>query len=172
MCGETKTVDNFHRKASAKDGCHTYCIVCNCKRVIEWQKANREKHRANNQKWHERNKQELNAYGKEWRTTINPKRRKEQLVDQKFAKYGLTRDIYETMLSAQNHCCAICGIDAGKLQKALSVDHCHITGLVRGLLCSGCNFALGAFKDNIDSLTKAIIYLQNASVVQCEGQNK
>jgi hypothetical protein len=42
----------------------------------------------------------------------------------------------------------------------LSIDHCHNTGKVRGLLCDHCNKGLGLFKDNIDYLNKAIEYLK------------
>lgn len=61
--------------------------------------------------------------------------------------YGLSVDQYETLLAAQGHACAICGVPASELrrgQKAaeLSVDHDHVTGAVRGLLCLPCNAAL------------------------------
>ncbi len=42
----------------------------------------------------------------------------------------------------------------------LSVDHCHKTNVVRGLLCNECNSGLGKFKDNIDVMASAISYLQ------------
>lgn len=42
----------------------------------------------------------------------------------------------------------------------LYIDHCHKTNQVRGLLCFSCNSALGHFKDNVESLKKAIKYLK------------
>lgn len=42
----------------------------------------------------------------------------------------------------------------------LVVDHCHVTGKVRGLLCHNCNRALGLLKDSVDNLSKAIDYLK------------
>ena len=40
------------------------------------------------------------------------------------------------------------------------IDHCHETGLYRGILCQGCNIALGKFDDNIVILKQAIKYLE------------
>lgn len=72
-------------------------------------------------------------------------------------KFGITLDQYNEMLVEQNGVCAICG----KIDKfqALSVDHSHQSGKVRGLLCSSCNNGLGRFKDSHEILQKAIEYL-------------
>ena len=45
--------------------------------------------------------------------------------------------------------------------KSLHIDHCHDSGKVRGLLCHGCNTAIGLFKENIDTMLKAIKYLKD-----------
>lgn len=50
--------------------------------------------------------------------------------------------------------CVICGS-----QGPLVVDHCHMTNAVRGILCNHCNIALGHFKDDVDLLEYARIYL-------------
>ena len=76
-------------------------------------------------------------------------------------KYGMTIEEYEQMEKDQNYSCKICG---EKNYKRLGIDHDHTTGQVRGLLCDSCNPALGGFKDNIESLQKAIDYLK-------EGKN-
>jgi hypothetical protein len=71
---------------------------------------------------------------------------------------GLTREQYDQLLKEQKNVCAICN---SKLSKRLSVDHCHKTNLVRGLLCGKCNFGLGYFNDDPELLKKAIFYLSN-----------
>jgi hypothetical protein len=76
--------------------------------------------------------------------------------------YGLSSQEYDTLYSKVE--CYICGSKEyigvyGKV-KELSVDHCHTTGKVRGLLCQSCNVGLGAFKDNPASLRKAASYLE------------
>jgi len=71
---------------------------------------------------------------------------------------------YDALYEKQKGCCAVCGTHQSVLGKRLSIDHDHATGLVRGLLCSSCNLALGLMRDNIDVLFNAAIYLkQHAS---------
>ncbi len=70
---------------------------------------------------------------------------------------------YQTMLIAQDGKCAICTCVPtarfkGRL-KQLSVDHDHITGRIRALLCNGCNAGLGHFKNNPFVLIAAAQYL-------------
>jgi DNA-directed RNA polymerase subunit RPC12/RpoP len=77
---------------------------------------------------------------------------------------NISRTHYSILLVAQNYKCAICGIDASKLSRELSVDHSHITQKVRGLLCNHCNIGLGNFKDSSELLTKAIDYLGDYGV--------
>ena len=68
-------------------------------------------------------------------------------------RYGITLEYYNKM--DQN--CNICGSsDEGRGFK-MNVDHCHLTGKVRGLLCNSCNRGLGLLGE--DNLEKAILYL-------------
>lgn len=80
----------------------------------------------------------------------------------KFKKqYGITLDDYNNMLDKQSGGCGICGSEtAGVRTKYFSVDHCHSTGKVRGLLCMKCNRGLGLFNDNTERLLKAVNYLK------------
>lgn len=77
--------------------------------------------------------------------------------------YGIDAAEYGRMHDEQEGLCAICGSEGFAMKDShklkLVVDHCHGTGRVRGLLCHNCNRALGLFKDNTESLTKAINYL-------------
>lgn len=68
--------------------------------------------------------------------------------------YGLSPAELTAMYEKQDYRCLICN-----LQKPLNVDHCHITGKIRGLLCWDCNTAIGKFKDNPIFLQNAIKYL-------------
>lgn len=57
-------------------------------------------------------------------------------------RYGLEPGQFDAMVAAQQNCCAICSRDMGEGCKR-HIDHDHATGRVRGLLCAGCNSALG-----------------------------
>ena len=79
--------------------------------------------------------------------------------------FSITRNKYNKMLELQNNVCLICGKpethinNNGKIN-LLSVDHCHKTGKIRGLLCRRCNLTLGAINEDIKILKAAIIYLE------------
>ena len=82
-------------------------------------------------------------------------------------KYGVTLEQYDAMLAAQGGVCAICGTSEPKGKRGafgptFSVDHCHTTGKIRGLLCGLCNPALGAFGDSVERLRAAISYLERS----------
>ena len=62
--------------------------------------------------------------------------------------YGITLDEYDLVLAAQGVGCAICGGQSGG--KNLAVDHDHVTGHVRGLLCKRHNTALARWIRNAD----------------------
>ncbi len=71
-------------------------------------------------------------------------------------EYGISLVEYDKMLVAQEGVCAICGRPDPK--RRLTVDHCHLTGKVRGLLCKKCNTAIGLLGDSSDVLVKALAY--------------
>jgi len=74
-------------------------------------------------------------------------------------RYGLTIEQWETMVADQNGACLICSLRP-ESENFLHVDHNHLTGEVRGLLCNNCNVGLGYFADNPERLMKAAMYLQ------------
>lgn len=71
-------------------------------------------------------------------------------------RYGLSVDQYEGLAASQSYQCAICGDD---IRDSGSVDHCHETNRVRGVLCSECNFGLGHSRDSTDIIKAAIAYI-------------
>lgn len=54
----------------------------------------------------------------------------------------------------------VCGVTEEVLGKKLDVDHCHTSGVVRGVLCNPCNTMLGRARDKIEVLEAAVEYLK------------
>ena len=71
--------------------------------------------------------------------------------------FGISLEEYDALLAKQNGVCAIC---KKKSARSLCVDHCHATGLIRGLLCNRCNGGLAFFKDDPARMRKATAYLK------------
>lgn len=84
---------------------------------------------------------------------IQEQRRKTRLK----TLYGMSPEDYATMFKKQNGCCALCG--EPEKDKHLAVDHCHITGKVRELLCTNCNTILGKAHDDSSLLLRMSEYL-------------
>jgi hypothetical protein len=73
--------------------------------------------------------------------------------------YGITLAEHKKIQAYQKNACAICKRSVKEFRNRLSVDHCHTGGIVRGLLCWGCNKALAVFKDDPMRLQAAADYL-------------
>lgn len=69
-------------------------------------------------------------------------------------------DIYQKLFDEQGGVCAICKSPENGRYKHLSVDHCHDTGKIRGLLCNNCNRGIGLLKDSPELLKNAIEYVE------------
>ena len=109
-----------------------------------------------------RTKDGLQHYCKECRSALKKKGYcPDKEADQQLKrKYGITLEDYDRLLENQEGCCSICGTDEpGGGKGRFHVDHNHITGKVRGLLCNSCNTGLGRFKDSPEVLLKAAAYL-------------
>lgn len=79
----------------------------------------------------------------------------------RLAGYGLTPEGFDSMWELQGGLCAICKREmtlVGPLR--CNIDHDHVTGAVRGLLCRPCNSGLGFFADVPERLASAITYLR------------
>lgn len=79
----------------------------------------------------------------------------------RFRRYGITEEQYEFLWLKQGTCCAICKTKINTSDRAWHVDHDHVTGKVRGILCHHCNLLLGNARDSTLVLKSAITYLEN-----------
>ena len=75
-------------------------------------------------------------------------------------RYGLEWDEYIELFLSQNKKCRICDTPLELTNRKAQLDHCHVTGKVRGFLCSSCNRGLGCFKDDTKLLEKAMLYIK------------
>ena len=111
-------------------------------------------------KWYRKNKKQANIKSREWYNKNKETELVKRWTRSIFRKFSLTVEQYYEMEKAQNYKCACCGTDKpGIKTKRWHIDHCHDTGIIRGLLCHGCNLGIGHFKDNPEELQKAISYL-------------
>lgn len=143
-----------------------------------WQESNPEKVKANKTKYAKSDKgreaRKRSKLSTKEREAIDPaykehrrqvrkaawdKNKEKHRDARRFEKYGVTGDQYRAALAAQNGKCWICGFTPDP-DKDLSVDHDHLTGRFRGLLCNPCNLGLGNFRDNRDALSMAAKYLE------------
>jgi hypothetical protein len=125
--------EDFYKRATYKDGYARMCKVCCRKQIGEWQRSHPEATKAIS---------------------------KRHLMK---STYGLSDSQYKALKRKQKNLCALCGnpetsVYRGKVRE-LAVDHNHLTGKVRALLCTNCNTALGKLKDSVYLLKKAIAYL-------------
>jgi len=135
-CNTQKEKNEFYKSSKGcKNGLTARCKKC---------------HGIQTKQWMQNNKDRIPAY-----------HRKHSLK----GRYGISLDDFEQLKNKQLGKCAICGDipDETKPSQAnkLHVDHCHERGNIRGLLCHLCNRGIGLFKENVETLHKAIDYLKN-----------
>jgi hypothetical protein len=120
-----------------------------------YDRAYRERHkeriRERQRVWRANNPEKVAASQRRYRQS-HPERRKAAKIKK---LYGLEPAAYAQLVAEQEGRCSICRDEA-----ALHVDHDHVTGKVRALLCGTCNRGLGHFKDNPVLLRAAITYLE------------
>ena len=81
-----------------------------------------------------------------------------------FRKLGITQEWWDVRLAEQDGRCAICHtVTPNGPGKIWHVDHDHVTGKARGLVCSACNLMLGHARDDPKVLRAAADYLENFS---------
>jgi hypothetical protein len=72
--------------------------------------------------------------------------------------YGLTPEALQSLVDGQGGWCALC-----RQRPAVHVDHDHVVGTVRGVVCFRCNVGLGHFSDSAAILRAAIDYLERTT---------
>ena len=150
-CGVEKDIEEDFYKTNRRksDGSVAIYVLPYCK--ICWGK--RAKYHRDNMTPEQRAKYDLRHKTPEARRKANIKK-----------KYGISIDDYEEMFEAQGGVCAICGSPPQGL-KPLSIDHSHLRGHIRALLCPFCNSVLGYSRESVEILQAAIKYLETHELV-------
>lgn len=156
-CGEVRPLDAFSRHRRAKDGRNWACKQCKSRQAAEWYQANRDDDTAKKSAYYRANKEKILARQKKF-DAENPERARRRVKNAQLRYYyGISLIEYEAMLEAQGGHCRVCPKDTD-----LHVDHCHTTGVVRGILCGPCNQSIGLAGDDPDRLRRLAEYLEQA----------
>jgi hypothetical protein len=128
-------------------------------RVNPWTPHQLELRRIRDTRWRKNNPGKVKANRKKFRLA-HPERviRSSLAWRGKLSKSQI--DDYVAALAGHIGLCEICGTDKPAREKSWSVDHCHTTGRIRGVLCHCCNTLLGMAKDNPRTLLAAVEYLR------------
>jgi len=157
-CKKRKPIKEFYKNKRRLDGLCAYCKACAKSYNVKYYTIHRKKMLRRSRKWNKLNPEKvakaIKNYGK-----VHPEKVKERGRNQHLKKYKLTTKEYNRMVKAQGGVCAICG-EPERMQRALSVDHDHFTGEVRGLVCSRCNSAMGFADDSPMRLRKMADYIE------------
>ena len=138
-CLKEMPIENFYNRAANKDGHSTQCKSCENAKHTEYENGHKELRRKINTEYVARNPEKLLVWQHHTR----------------LKKYAITEDHFSDLLKTQGGVCAICGD-----KNPRCVDHNHVTGKVRGLLCMPCNFSIGTMQDSPERLRKAASYLE------------
>lgn len=136
-CNEDQPLSSYHKNKDSPDGHQSVCKEC---------KKHYRKH------YYHREVDKWTTQSKEWYE--NNKERKSLTSKKKHVNsyFGITVEEYDAYF--KDACCGIC--DA---TERLVLDHCHNTGVIRGVLCNTCNSGIGMLKDNPELLKKGIEWL-------------
>jgi len=142
VCHKEKDIEEFAQDKNRKDG-----HVCTCKECYNIRSR---------KNWH-KYKEKDNKRKREYHRKHPEQARSRHL----HCRYGITLDDYNNIFKEQNGRCAICGRHQMELKNKLYIDHNHVTGAIRGLLCSKCNSVIGLVFEDVNILKEVICYLKN-----------
>jgi hypothetical protein len=145
-CKQIKLVKDFERYVAIKSG----------NRKIEYYRRTCKKCRS----FRRNERYETIPSERQKRKAINQRRFRENKASSLKLRYGVSLEWFDAKKIEQDNKCAICHKEnLSHNGRELSIDHNHVTGEVRALLCSKCNLILGEVNDSVPKLTAMIDYL-------------
>ena len=155
-CRLLKIFDDFNKEPrNRKHGLASRCRACANSASAKWAKENKDRLRKKIDEWESKNRPKVLAAKMKWCNANKDRRR----ITSRLRVYGLSNEQYEAMLMEQDYKCAIGGHDFPSME-SVCVDHDHVSGKIRGLLCRGHNTAIGNLGDNIAGVKAALAYLE------------
>jgi len=140
-CHRVLPLSEFHKLHTVRLGVRSSCKSCECEKAMLWADQNRDR-----------------------------------VLDSHLRRaFGITLEQFSALAAEQGGVCAICGEppvivnyrqsrrQGRQTQPRLVVDHDHITGKIRGLLCTPCNRGIGFLKDDPSIVRFALKYLEEAN---------
>jgi uncharacterized protein YaiL (DUF2058 family) len=184
-CRVEQSITQFSKYRSAVDGLQSQCKECKHKYATsvegrqvglkycrKYRAEHREASRESGRKYRENHLEERREASRLCARRIRKERPQEVHAQARqsllFTKYGMTVSDYDRMFEQQKGVCAICGKEQTHSpvhNGYLCIDHDHVTGKNRGLLCRKCNIALGHVDDNVEVLEKMIAYIKAGGMV-------
>lgn len=169
-CHLLKDPKEFAKEPKKLNGLRSNCNSCKNKQSREYKKGRRKSDRAYAEKVNKYLRDFLKKNPDKAKKYYKTKTKEQHLRYMLNQNYKITLEDYNKMSEKQGGVCKICGCrdvridrDGKSRIQRLAVDHCHKSGKIRGLLCSGCNGGLGLLRDDVYILKKALDYLTEAT---------
>lgn len=162
-CNDSKPVEAFCRNRAKVDGLSVWCRACASAAKKRHYADTAADQRTRAKQYREDNQESIRAAAKQ-RYTRDHAASRDRARNQ---KYGLTGAQYAEMVKAQAGLCAIC--KEPPTEQGLCVDHHHETGMIRALLCTRCNAAIGMLLDEPGRARAAAEYLDNYRINVADG---
>lgn len=135
-CGETKSLDSFHRNRARTDGRQTFCKECNSAGARAWERTNRQRAAANKRQWGRVNRDRADEIAK---------RKRERYPEKERARNALNHAIKRGDLKRPTHCeeCGGRGEPTADGRSPLQAHHADYSKpLEVEWLCSKCHGSL------------------------------
>ena len=155
ICGEWKPLDDFHRATDMRDGHRNECKPCF--RDLAKARYDSASAVARATQWRKDNPERFRKWQAEYRARPERKRKMRDLYYRR--TFGISADDFDALLGEQGGGCAICEC-APEREASFHLDHDHVTGEIRGILCLSCNQGVGQFRDDAQLLERAAAYVR------------
>jgi hypothetical protein len=140
-----------------------------------WAQLHRDRHNKNVADWKKRNPEKVRSYWQKRNAKIKGTALSSEINRRSDLKrhYGVTKEWYETKLQEQNGGCGICGATENTAKnRRMHVDHSHVSGQNRGILCHSCNATLERLETIEGWTAKAQAYLDRYEKEWWDAMNK